>query len=295
METAGAPEPFGYFDIGQHGAIRRRTWVGYPSMADSCACCGTLCHELINDVNGLPDQGGYGELTDAFLALAEKHLTYGLGNLLNRVIPMSQWDTAGRRESRRSQRSSRNCGSLDRLGARHHLGPMDRDLRNDYWNGRPMPWTPSHDGVQVLDAMAARGLSFRALFIIGMNEKVFPRFIHEDGFLRDRHRLILSETLGYKIDQKLQGYAEEALLFELLRSSATERLYLSYQRADTAGRPLAPSTYLDTMGALARQPNPEAVFALPRRWPDRAGLALFTPPLLTREELTVSTVLQGRT
>ena len=154
--------------------------------------------------------------------------------------------------------------------------------------------TPSHDGVQVLDAMAARGLGFRALFMVGLNEKAFPRFIHEDGFLRDRHRLILSETLGYKIDQKLQGYAEEALLFELLRSSATERLYLSYQRADTDGRPLAPSAYLDTMGALAGQPNPGAVFALPRRWPDRAGLALFAPPLLTREELTVSTVLQGR-
>ena len=153
---------------------------------------------------------------------------------------------------------------------------------------------PFHQGVQVLDAMAARGLGFRALFIVGMNEKMFPRYIHEDGFLRDSHRLVLSETLGYKIDQKLQGYGEEALLFELLRASARERLYLSYQRADAAGRPLAPSGYVDPIQAVPRTADPQWLFALPRRWQDRAALPLFIPPLLTREEHTVSSVLHGR-
>jgi ATP-dependent helicase/nuclease subunit B len=129
--------------------------------------------------------------------------------------------------------------------------------------------------------------------VIGMNEKLFPRFIHEDGFLRDRHRLVLSETLGYKIDQKLQGYGEEALLFELLRASAQERLYLSYQRADSAGRPLAPSGYLDAPGVVPHPSDTDPLLALPRRWPDRAGLSLFIPSLLTREELTVTRVLQG--
>ena len=36
-----------------------------------------------------------------------------------------------------------------------------------------------------------QGRGFRALFVIGMNETVFPRPSREDGFLRDRHRLIL--------------------------------------------------------------------------------------------------------
>ena len=48
-----------------------------------------------------------------------------------------------------------------------------------------------HQGVRVLDAMSARGLSFRALFLLGMNEKGFPRVIQEDAFLRDRHRRVL--------------------------------------------------------------------------------------------------------
>ncbi|MGZ9189897.1 MAG: PD-(D/E)XK nuclease family protein, partial [Nitrospira sp.] len=248
--------------------------------------------QLMNDVTDLPGKGGYGELTDAFLVLAERHLTMAL-EATRSVDPMSPWDDAGDVREALSNVFTQ-LRELDRLAV---------DITWDEWTETFMQLLErttyavapaSHDGVQVLDAMAARGLGFRALFIVGLNEKVFPRFIHEDGFLRDRHRLILSETLGYKIDQKLQGYAEEALLFELLRSAASERLYLSYQRADTAGRPLAPSTYLDTIGALARQPDTESVFALPRRWPDRAGLALFAPPLLTREELTVSTVLQGR-
>ncbi len=141
--------------------------------------------------------------------------------------------------------------------------------------------------------MAARGLGFRALFVIGLNEKLFPRFIQEDGFLRDRHRLVLDETLGYKLDQKLHGYAEEVLLFELLRSAARERLYLSYQRVDAEGRLLAPSAY------LAQNPTSESrgltppELSLPRRWGERGQLALFAPPLLTREELTVAMVLEG--
>jgi ATP-dependent helicase/nuclease subunit B len=127
-----------------------------------------------------------------------------------------------------------------------------------------------------------------------MNERVFPRVIHEDGFLRDRHRLILSETLGYKVDQKLHGYEEEALLFELLRSSAKERLYLSYLRTDASGSPFAPSAYLDVLDDRPQSTAIESIFVLPRRWTDRTELALFTPALLTREELAVNSVLKGQ-
>ena len=45
-----------------------------------------------------------------------------------------------------------------------------------------------HQGVQVLDAMTARGRTVRALFLLGMNEKIFPRYVREDPFLRDRQR-----------------------------------------------------------------------------------------------------------
>ncbi|MBA2251259.1 MAG: exodeoxyribonuclease V subunit gamma, partial [Nitrospirales bacterium] len=99
-------------------------------------------------------------------------------------------------------------------------------------------------GVQVFDAMAARGVAFRALYILGLNEKVFPRHIREDAFLRDRTRRFLEVDLGFKIQEKLAGYDEEKLLFTLLCRSTREQLTLLYQRTDEAGRSLLPSGYL---------------------------------------------------
>jgi ATP-dependent helicase/nuclease subunit B len=100
------------------------------------------------------------------------------------------------------------------------------------------------DGVQVLDALAARGVPFRALYVMGLNEKVFPRHIREDAFLRDPIRRVLDADLGFKIQEKLAGYDEEKLLFSLLCRSAGDQLTLVYQRADETGRALVPSSYV---------------------------------------------------
>ncbi|MEQ1796280.1 MAG: PD-(D/E)XK nuclease family protein [Nitrospira sp.] len=138
-----------------------------------------------------------------------------------------------------------------------------------------------HRGVTIVDAMAARGLTFKAVCVLGLNEKLFPRYIREDAFLRDRHRRVLAATLGFKIDEKLSGYEEESLLFEVIVQGASRRLYLSYQRADEAGRVLAASPFLGEatkrFGLDARQ-----VDAVPRRLTDRVAqrpvLQQFLPP-----------------
>lgn len=248
---------------------------------------------LLDDVRRLPESGGYAALTDAFQALVEGHLN------LNPEQDVSGDATAGGNSAQAVH---------DALaGVFEQLYMLDRLALTVTWaewtdtfqhilerTGCALESSSSHQGVQVLDAMAARGVGFRALFMIGMNETVFPRAIREDGFLRDRHRLVLSETLGYKIDQKLQGYGEEALLFGLLSASASERLYLSYQRADVAGRPLAPSGYLDAVGGASQGTAVDSGFAFPRRWSERVGLPLCAPLLLTREELTLSEGLTGR-
>ena len=149
-----------------------------------------------------------------------------------------------------------------------------------------------HQGVQVLDAMTARGRTVRALFVLGMNEKLFPRYVREDPFLRDRQRVVLESTLGYKIDEKLAGHEEEVLLFELLSRSATNRLYLSYQRADEAGRVMAPSGFI----AMAmRDPRfvgkPEE--PVPRRLTQRISEQPSIQDLLPAEELALGCLLQG--
>jgi len=99
-------------------------------------------------------------------------------------------------------------------------------------------------GVKVLDAMSTRGIPFRALFILGLNEKVFPRAISEEPFMRDHIRRRLSEVLGNLIPEKLRGFEEERLLFYFLLNAARERLYLLYERSDEAGKPKVQSHYL---------------------------------------------------
>ncbi|MCF6150031.1 MAG: hypothetical protein E3K37_15375 [Candidatus Kuenenia sp.] len=102
----------------------------------------------------------------------------------------------------------------------------------------------SNKGVKVTDAMSARGIPFRVLFLIGLNEKEFPRFIFEEPFLRDHTRRRLSEVLGNHIPEKLKGFDEERLLFYFLLNAAQERLYLLYERSDEAGKPKTPSHYI---------------------------------------------------
>lgn len=252
----------------------------------------TCLSPLLDDLQGLPDSGGYAALTDAFCALVDNHLIVNLtqNRFTDATAQAEQaWDVT---EALRAVLEQLQM--LDRLELTVSWAEWT-DTFLEVLKRSSCALTPSaHQGVQVLDAMAARGIGFRALFVIGMNEQVFPRAIQEDGFLRDRHRLILSETLGYKIDQKLQGYGEEALLFELLTASASERLSLSYQRANVDGRPLAPSGYVDAIGPAPQTTLSGALVAVPRRWSDRVDLPLFTPSLLTREELTVGAVLRGR-
>ena len=189
-----------------------------------------------------PAQGSIGTLTDAFLELAQSHI---------HAPGLSDLSSTGSSESA----DLIEVGSLiqSALARLQQLDPLGGDLLWEEWvelfrrvlDETSIPIEAGrHQGVQVLDAMTARGRTVRALFLLGMNEKIFPRYVREDPFLRDRQRALLASTLGYKIDEKLAGHEEELLLFELLSRSATNRLYLSYQRADETGRVMAPSSFI---------------------------------------------------
>jgi ATP-dependent helicase/nuclease subunit B len=150
------------------------------------------------------------------------------------------------------------------------------------------------DGVLVLNAAAARGVPCRALFVLGMNEGVFPRTIREDAFLRDRDREFLERDLGHKVSQKLAAFDEEKLLFNLLVNGAREWLYCSFQRADDSGRVLAPSWYLTELKrALGAAACPHEV-TVPRSISDKATIAIFAAEnFLLPEELAVRLSLTG--
>jgi len=246
--------------------------------------------QLIRDCRALPAQGSIGVLTDAFLTLVKLHVH----------VP-DLFDVPAR-ESLESTHLTK-VGSLVRsaLTRLQQLDPLGANLSWEEWvelfrrvlDETSIPIEEDgHQGVQVLDAMTARGQTVRALFILGMNEKLFPRYVREDPFLRDRQRVVLESTLGYKIDEKLAGHEEELLLFELLSRSATNRLYLSYQRADETGRVMAPSGFI----AMAMRDSrfigkPEAT--IPRRLTVQISEQPSIQDVLPVEDLALGYLLQG--
>ena len=252
---------------------------------------GGLVSRLIQDCLALPRQGSIGALTDAFQSLMQSHIH------VPDLLESSSRESAEQTDLAKVDALIRS--SLARL---QQLDPLGGDLSWEEWvelfrrvldeTSIPINAAP-HRGVQVLDAMTARGRTVRALFILGMNEKLFPRYVREDPFLRDRQRVVLESTLGYKIDAKLAGHEEELLLFELLIRSATNRLYLSYQRADEAGRVMAPSSFIALAGRDPRFIAQEEE-RVPRRLTQRIGEQPSIQDLLPAEELALGCLLQGQ-
>jgi ATP-dependent helicase/nuclease subunit B len=106
---------------------------------------------------------------------------------------------------------------------------------------------------------AARGLSFEAVFVPGLAEKMFPRRIVEEPILLD----VLREQIGGGLVTNQSRLERERLALSLAAGAAECRICFSYPRLDLdQARPCVPSFY-----AL------EAVRAAEGRLPDFAELA----------------------
>jgi ATP-dependent helicase/nuclease subunit B len=106
-------------------------------------------------------------------------------------------------------------------------------------------------GLRVLDAVQARGLSFDALFLLGMNVDLFPRRPHEDPFLPDEDRRRLRETLGRPVPVASDGLEEEHLLLAHLLGAPRRQLTVSWQRADDGGKARVASLALREVARVA--------------------------------------------
>ena len=148
-------------------------------------------------------------------------------------------------------------------------------------------------GVRALDAMDVRGHRYRAVVIIGLKEKMFPRQVLEDPLLRDAARAALRHPAGYWIGRKAAGHEEERLLFYLACACAREKLVLVYPRSDEAGKASVPSTYLRELCRAAGLPAPGEADA--RRVPRQPAERLRATPasLLTPREAALLAVLRG--
>lgn len=210
-------------------------------------------------LDAFPEEAGWEVFTDGALALMDRVLLSPSQDISDRELKVLDRESAGNnqestihnpqlevyqavRESLEEIRALTDISGPVRYAEFHSTLTRfmeERLVRNPLQAGT---------GVRVVDAMAARGLSFRYLFVIGLTDHVFPRHIREDGFFRDSARRFLEEHLGFKIQEKTRGYDEEKLLFYLLMHAAREGVTLVAQRSDEEGRTTIPSWYLQEVG-----------------------------------------------
>ena len=108
----------------------------------------------------------------------------------------------------------------------------------------------SADEVSLVTARALGGRKFKAVFVLGLVGRVFPRQVREDPFLLDSEREILNPYLPHPLGLRRHEWDYERCLFYSAAACAQERLYLCYPLGDASGRANLPSPYLDEVNAL---------------------------------------------
>jgi ATP-dependent helicase/nuclease subunit B len=106
---------------------------------------------------------------------------------------------------------------------------------------------------------AARGRSFRIVFVPGLAERMFPQRIREDALLPDRRR----ESIDGALVTQTRRAADERMQLTLAVGAASDRLYASYPRVElNESRQRVPSFYvLDIARAIEGFIPPASVLA----------------------------------
>jgi ATP-dependent helicase/nuclease subunit B len=122
----------------------------------------------------------------------------------------------------------------------------------------------------------ARGRAFRIGFVPGLAERLFPQKLREDPLLLDDLRRELGAELALQDDRA----EHERLLLRLAVGAATERLYVSFPRIETAeARARVPSFYaLELMRAVTGRIPDHRQLELEASEEANASLAWPAPP-----------------
>jgi ATP-dependent helicase/DNAse subunit B len=123
--------------------------------------------------------------------------------------------------------------------------------------------------VHVMDVYEARQWELPVVFVCGLLEKQFPRYVSQDPLLGDEARARLCEA-GVRVATTADRQLEERFLFELAASRATSLAVFSYPVFNAKGEPNLPSFFLDDNptreeAAIAVRPRPKRA-----RAPERA-------------------------
>jgi ATP-dependent helicase/nuclease subunit B len=206
------------------GAILRRSLNDLESFA-------AYALPLIDSLDALPKWAAWGEWLDHLGALATRAL----------------------------RQPERVLSVLSELSPMAAVGPLRLDdvlqvISDLLLEVGVPPAAQRYGAVFVGPVEAARGMSFDAVFVPGLAERLFPRKITEDPIMLDSLRAELNAGLA----TNAQRLAQERLALGIAVGAAERRLYLSYPRLDLQqGRPRVPSFYaLEAIRAAeGRLPN----------------------------------------
>ena len=104
---------------------------------------------------------------------------------------------------------------------------------------------PSYqDGVTVGDTERSRANQVKAVFIIGLNDGVFPRVERAEGFFNDTDRQVLKDKGIELAKGTLENLYDDNFNIYKAFTTAEENLFLSYCQSDLDGKSLRPSTLI---------------------------------------------------
>lgn len=127
----------------------------------------------------------------------------------------------------------------------------------------------SLDQVLIGSLAHSRSRNLRAVFVLGLNEGVFPARLAQDGFFNDLEKQTLRE-LGVQLspDSTQQLYDEQFLVY-LALTRASDFVSFSYSLADEDGKALRPSSMVERLHRLF-----PALKEQPVQWPPSANQEL---------------------
>jgi ATP-dependent helicase/nuclease subunit B len=109
---------------------------------------------------------------------------------------------------------------------------------------------PALDQVLVADPERSRSHDIKALYILGVNDGVFPALCSDEGILCDKDRQDLN-AMGIELaqDTRTKALEEQYLLYRVL-TTPSKYLRLSYAIADHRGRSMRPSVIISRVKKL---------------------------------------------
>lgn len=157
------------------------------------------------------------------------------------------WDISAQEEALRAvEEVLKNCGRFYRKPQERSFSPslfvkeLKDALKSALFSLKP----PGRNRVQVYDVVMAIPKEYKVVFLAGLLEKSFPQGVAEDPLFKDEERRQINGDDG-ALEERRRRATGERYFFYMGLSRARERLYLSYPKHDSEGKPTLVSFFVE--------------------------------------------------